>query len=245
MNWNDDGIVLSARKHGEGAAIVSLLTVEHGRHGGLVRGGSGRRARGIYEPGNQVSASWRARLEEHLGTYTCELTKAHAALILNDHLRLAGLSAACAVTEVALPEREPHPALYESLRDLIVEMDREDWLANYVVWELDLLRELGFGLDLASCASTGQSNELVYVSPKSGQAVSMEAGEPYKNKLLRLPGFLMGASESITKEDVEQGLELTGYFLGHHVFIQGRNGEPPARTRLVDRVKQSSTIFGS
>ena len=119
MNWTDIGIVLSARKHGEGSAIVSLLTEEHGRHAGLVKGGSGKRARGIYEPGNLVSATWKARLEEHLGTFTCELTKAHAALVFDDQIRLAVLSAACAVTEVALPEREPHPALYESLTALL------------------------------------------------------------------------------------------------------------------------------
>jgi len=245
LNWTDDGIVLSARKHGEGAAIVSLLTVDHGRHAGLVRGGSGKRARGIYEPGNQVSATWKARLEEHLGSYSCELIKTHAALILDDQLRLAGLSSACAVTETALPEREPHPSLYESLLDLLNGLASADWLAHYVVWELDLLRELGFGLDLSSCAATGQADELVYVSPKSGQAVSVSAGEPYKNKLLRLPDFLINGAAVAENENVQQGLELTGYFLDRHVFIHGRNGAPQARTRLVDRVKQLATISGS
>ncbi len=245
MNWTDIGIVLSARKHGEGASIVSLLTEEHGRHAGLVKGGSGKRARGIYEPGNLVSATWKARLEEHLGTFTCELTKAHAALVLDDQIRLAVLSAACAVTEVALPEREPHPALYESLTALLGRLAAEDWLAHYVVWELDLLRELGFGLDLTSCVATGQLEELIYVSPKSGQAVSIGAGEPYKNKLLRLPLFLMDGTVAIENTDIEAGLVLTGYFLDRHVFIHSRTGAPPARTRLIDRVIQLSTISGS
>jgi DNA repair protein RecO (recombination protein O) len=245
MNWSDIGIVLSARKHGEGSAIVSLMTPEHGRHAGLVRGGSGKRARGIYEAGNLVAVEWRARIEEHLGTFTCELLKPQAALYLDDSLRLAGLSSACSVLEMALPERESHPDVYESLFNFIANLESDTWLESYVEWELHLLAELGFGLDLSSCASTGQQDELIYVSPKSGQAVSTNAGEPYKDKLLALPDFLMGAPNVDQQTDfgaVFLGLHLTGYFMDRHIFIHNKNGAPPARTRLVDRVKQKNTI---
>lgn len=245
MNWSDIGIVLSARKYGEGSAIVSLMTLTHGRHMGLVRGGSGKRARGIYQAGNLVSADWRARIEEQLGSFTCELLKPEAALYLDDSLRLAGLSSACAVLEVALPEREPHPEVYESLFNFIANLESEDWLERYVRWEIALLAELGFGLDLTSCASTGQADELIYVSPKSGRAVSTTAGEPYKDKLLALPGFLQRAGEAVGKPDynaIYQGLHLTSYFMDRNVFIHNRNGAPPARTRLVDRVKQKHII---
>ena len=245
MKWSDFGIVLSARKHGEGSAIVSLMTLEHGRHAGLVRGGSGKRARGIYEAGNLVSVEWRARLEDHLGSFTCELLQPQAALYLDDSFRLSGLSSACAVLEMALPEREPHPEIYESLFNFIVNLSEDTWLEEYVKWELDLLADLGFGLDLTSCASTGQNDELIYVSPKSGQAVSTNAGEPYKDKLLALPDFLMNGLENPPEIDFNAlylGLNLTGYFMGRHVFIHHNNGEPPARTRLVDRIKQKHTI---
>ncbi|MBT3989410.1 MAG: DNA repair protein RecO [Rhodospirillaceae bacterium] len=248
MNWSDIGIVLSAKKHGEGSAIVSLMTPEHGRHAGLVRGGSGKRARGIYEAGNLVSVDWQARIEEHLGTFRCELLKPQAALYLDDSLRLAGLSSACAVLEMALPERESHPEIYESLFNFIANLESETWLEDYVHWEIDLLADLGFGLDLTSCASTGQSDELIYVSPKSGQAVSTTAGEPYKDKLLALPGFLQEAVETPAKIDFEaifQGLNLTSYFMDRNVFIHSKNGAPPARTRLVDRVKQKHTLSGN
>ncbi len=245
MNWSDIGIVLSARKHGEGAAIVSLMTPEHGRHAGLVRGGSGKRARGIYEVGNLVSVDWRARVEEHLGTFTCELIKPQAALYLDDSIRLAGLSSACAVLEMALPERESHPEIYESLFNFIANLDSEHWLEDYVRWEIDLLTVLGFGLDLTSCASTGQSDELIYVSPKSGRAISTTAGEPYKDKLLALPGFLQTGGHTPAQIDynaIFQGLYLTSYFMDRNVFIHSKNGAPPARTRLVDRVNQKNTI---
>ncbi|MBT3915954.1 MAG: DNA repair protein RecO, partial [Rhodospirillaceae bacterium] len=227
MNWSDIGIVLSARKHGEGSAIVSLMTPGHGRHAGLVRGGSGKRARGIYEAGNLVSVEWRARLEDHLGSFTCELLQPQAALYLDDSLRLAGLSSACAVLEMALPEREPHPEVYESLFSFIANLSEDTWLEEYVKWELELLAELGFGLDLTACASTGQSEELIYVSPKSGQAVSTNAGEPYKDKLLALPEFLMHGLEGAPEIDFSAlylGLNLTGYFMGRHVFIHHKNG---------------------
>ncbi len=235
MDWSDDAIVLAARKHGETSAIVSLLTSGHGRHAGLVRGGAGRRARGIYQPGNLVRASWRARLPEHLGTYSCELTRAHAADHMQDRLKLAALSAATALTEAALPEREPHEAVYDSTVALLDALAGPGWEATYVRWELALLAELGFGLDLTECAATGTNDDLVYVSPKSGRAVSAAAGAPYHDRMLKLPAFLLpgGEGDGAGGDDIADGLRLTGYFFTHHVFPPGHGRMPAARERLV------------
>ena len=152
MDWADEGIVLSARKHGESAAIVTLLTRAHGRHLGLAHGGAGRRGRGVYQPGNRVTARWRARLAEYLGTYVCELERSVAAAFLDDPARLAGLSAACAVAEVTLPERESHPAVFEAMLALLEAFETPGWDQAYVRWELGLLQELGFGLDASGRA---------------------------------------------------------------------------------------------
>ena len=242
MDWSDDGIVLATRRHGESAAIVQLLTRAHGRHAGLVRGGRGAKARGVLQPGNRVAATWRARLAEHLGVYTCDLTHAHAAELMNDPLRLAGLSAACAIAEVALPEREPHGPLYDGFLALLDAFGGDHWPEVYVRWELGLLGELGYGLDLDRCAATGRKDALAYVSPKTGRAVSLSAGEPYRDKLLPLPGFLIGRPVPGPGE-VPAGLRLTGYFLDKHVFTprrentgSGDSALPPARKRLAERL---------
>lgn len=246
MDWTDTGIVLAARKHGETSVIVSLLTGEHGRHLGLVRGGAGRRARGVYETGNVVAATWKARLEEHLGSFSCELTRAVAAEHLDHPLRLAGLSALAAVTEAALPEREPHEALFGHFARLIDDMTSGNWMRDYVAFEMELLTEMGFGLDLSECAATGATDDLIYVSPKSGRAVSRAGGAPYKGKLLPLPAFLAGAGPSDDDlpgaVDVMDGLTLTGYFLERHVFVHRRGGAPAARQRFIDRLAKSDTI---
>ncbi len=246
MEWSASGIVLSVRHHGESSAIVSLLTQDHGRHLGLVRGGAGRKMRGVLQTGNEVQATWRGRLEEHLGTYTIELTKARAAVLLDDAERLAGLSSLCAITDVALAERELHPALYHGLQSALGAAEESTaWAAVYVRYELGLLQEMGFGLDLSHCAATGITEDLIYVSPKSSTAVSRDAGELYKNKLLPLPAFLLGSQAGgVTIEDIRDGLRLTGYFLERDVFIQMRRPEPAARTRLVERFSRASTISG-
>ena len=247
MDWSDDGIVLAARRHGESSAVVQLLTRGQGRHAGLARGGAGSRGRGIYQPGNLVAARWRARLPEHLGSYTCELAHSYAAALLDDPLRLAALASACAVAEAALPERHPYPKLYGAFIALLDGLDGEpQWAAVYARWELGLLDELGFGLDLSRCASTGVTENLSYVSPKSGRAVSREAGAPYRDKLLPLPGFLAGNAGGGDTEapDIAAALRLTGHFLGRHVFAPHHKGLPPARDRFVDRFTRTPTISG-
>ena len=190
MEWSDTGIVLSARRHGESAAVVSLLTEHHGRHAGLVQGARGRRGRGLYEPGNTLAARWQARLAEHLGRYTCELVRAQSSVLLDDPPRLAALAAVCALTEATLAERHPYPQVYRALGHLLDALEaNERWAETVVRWELVLLGELGFGLDLSACAATGAVEGLAYVSPRSGRAVSREAGAPYVEKLLPLPPF--------------------------------------------------------
>jgi DNA repair protein RecO (recombination protein O) len=238
MEWNDDSIVLSARKHGESSAIVTLMTREHGRHAGLVRGGSGRRARGIYQPGNRLTARWSARLAEHLGSLSCELTEAVAANLMSDALKLAGLSAACAMAETALPEREPHAPIFEGLSALLGALHETGWPSAYVKWELGLLKELGFGLDLSACAATGVTDNLAYVSPKSARAVSAEAAEPYKKSLLILPPFLLSPGAAGPPGEVVDGLTLTGHFLERHVYGHQSHQLPPARQRLYERLRR-------
>jgi len=242
MDWSDHAFVLSTRKHGETSAIVTLMTRERGVHAGLVRGGSGRAKRGDLQPGNLVSAHWRGRLPEHLGSYTCELIHAHGATLLDSPDPLAGLSAALAVSEGALPERESHRAVFDGLSVLLGALEGEDWPSVYVKWELGLLGELGFGLDLESCAATGSNDHLAYVSPKSGRAVSVAAAEPYLKSLLALPPFLLTSGVAGNPREIIDGLTLTGYFLDRHVFGHSGKGEaPPARHRLLERLQKQIT----
>lgn len=238
MEWHDVGIVLAARRHGETSAVVSLLTAEHGRHAGLVRGGATSRARGVYQAGNEVTARWRARLAEHLGTYTCEPLRARAAALLEDPLRLAGLTAACAIAEAALPERYAYPALYRRFVALLDALESDaHWPEVYARWELDLLGELGFGLDLSCCAVTGQAEDLAFVSPRSGRAVSAAAGAAYREKLLPLPHFLL-ADGPAKEGEIGAALKLTGWFLEHHLLADQGGRAPPARDRLIARLSR-------
>ena len=238
MQWHDSGFVLAARRHGENALIVELLTREHGRHLGLVRGGQSPRLRAVLQLGNEVAASWRGRLPEHLGTFGCELVHAHAARFLDDPDRLAGLASAVALVAAALPEREPHADVCALLAQLIDALDAcAEWPAQYVAWECQLLAALGFGLDLARCAATGTTTDLAYVSPRTGRAVSRQAGAPYHDKLLVLPEFLWRDAPADLAQ-VTLGLGLTGHFLLHHLLLPHGRTMPAARSRLSDRMQR-------
>ncbi len=242
MQWSDDGFVIATLKHGESAAIVSLLTREHGRHAGLVRGGAGRRQRGTLQIGNLVRATWRARLAEHLGNLTCELTGAHAAGLLDHKMPLLALGAAAGLLEMSLPERAPHPEMFEQFAGLVEALAEPGWEARYVRWEVGLLADIGFGLDLGECAATGATDGLAYVSPRTGRAVSVEAGEPYRHRLLALPAFLHDPERGADARQFLDGLTLTGHFLTTHVLAPDGRKLPAARIRLVDGIARTSTI---
>ena len=238
MDWRDEGIVLSARAHGESGLIASLLTRDHGRHAGFVNGGVSRRARPIWQPGNLVAIGWRARLSEQLGNYTAELREAHAARALEDATELAGLAAACAVIDAALPEREPHPAMFDGCLAFLSALGHLGWPTIYVRLELGLLQELGFGLDLTACALTGATTDLAYVSPKTGRAVSRAAAAPYKEKLVALPAFLSTGGLASDAAELRQGLELTAFFLERHVFWPHNKPLPAARARFMETLQR-------
>jgi DNA repair protein RecO (recombination protein O) len=233
MEWCDEGVVIGVRSHGETSAIAEILTAEHGRCLGMVRGGRSRHMRPVLQPGNLVMATWRARLEDHLGVFQLEPLALKAGFILAYPFRLSGLSTLMALAQM-LPEREPHPKLYHAAHVVLSAIEDDSvWPALLVRWEMGLLDELGFGLDLSKCAATGVAEELHYVSPKSGRAVSREAGLPYQDKLFSLPGFLRGDSEFLLG-DVLAGLKLTGYFLERHVFGPRAIAMPQARQWLAD-----------
>ena len=234
MEWTDHGIVLSTRPHSETGLVASLLTRAHGRHAGFIHGGVSRKSRPIWLPGNVVEVAWRARLAEQLGNYTGELREPHAARALDDASELAGLAAACAMVDAALPEREPHPALYEGFHVFLGVLGHPGWPAIYVRLELGLLQELGFGLDLEKCALTGTTEDLAFVSPKTGRAVSRIAAEPYRDKLMALPAFLSTGGLPTDAEALRQGLDLTGFFLERHVFWPHNKPLPGARTRFME-----------
>ena len=236
MDWESEGYILSVKKHGETSAIIDVFTPDKGRHLGLVRGGVSRRSRPVLQPGNKVKVAWRGRLSEHLGAYTVEALSARAAELMDDRLSLSGLNAICAVARECLPEREPHIDVYRALEVLIENLhDPEIWPALYVRWEAGLLTAMGYGLDLKSCAATGVNDNLTHVSPRSGRAVSASAAEPYKDKLLTLPGFLLGRPYA-PLEDVADGLSLTGYFLETRVQWGVNKTLPEARTRMIERL---------
>jgi DNA repair protein RecO (recombination protein O) len=238
MFWQDEGVVLSARRHGESAAIVTLMTREHGRHAGLVRGGGGKRARSLYQPGNRLQITWRARLVDQLGQLSAEPLALLAARLLHDPDRLACLGAACALLDAGLPERDPHPSLYGALNDFLeVLVEDRQWLECYVRFELELLAELGFGLDLSACAVTGDTDGLVFVSPASGRAVSRRGAGTYAPRLLPLPGFLIGR-EPADDAAILEGLRLTGAFLRRHLFDATERAVPAARERLLSRISR-------
>ncbi len=230
--WKDRGIILAARPHGEGGAIVSVLTEYHGRHAGYVRGAFSRRMRGILQPGNLVDLQWSARISDSLGSYSIEQERNLAAPYLADPLRLRAIQSACALCDSALPEREGHPGLFYGLQLMFDAMADDIWGAAYVVWELAFLKELGFGLNLTRCAGGGDPADLAYVSPRSGHAVSNEAAAPYKDRLLPLPAFLSPQKGNADETEILKGLRLCGYFLRHWVYVHHSKGIPPERARF-------------
>ena len=237
MNWSDEAIVLSIRTHGETSSILEALTREHGRHLGLVHGGTSAKRRAVLQPGNSVHLSWRARLAEHLGTYTAEPVRLRAGEMFETRASLIGLNAFVAIAGAVLPEREPHSAAYEGamvLLETIMGHDFKAWGQVFACWELALLDELGFGLDLSTCAGTGSTENLVYVSPRSGRAVSRQAGEPYQDKLLPLPTFLGDAKKAASSKDLAAALRLTAHFLNQWVLAPHERRLPEARRRLGD-----------
>ena len=234
MEWRDEGILLSVRRHGETSAIIEVFTQDRGRHAGVVRGGTGRKIAPILQPGAQLDVAWRARLEDHIGTFTVEPVRSRAALVMGDRLALAGLNAVTALLSFCLPDREAHQELYrrsEQLLDLLGQ--NEVWPLAYLKWEVSLLEEMGYGLDLSVCAVTGGSDDLVYVSPKSGRAVSRQGAGDWADRLLPLPPVLRGDGPAPDAE-ITEALQTTGYFLSAHLAAQlGSRPVPDARERFV------------
>ena len=238
MEWSDHGLVLSVRPHGETSAIASLLTRTQGRHAGLVRGGAGRQLRPVLQPGNLLAVTWRARLADQLGNFTCEPDRLFGSAVIDDPVRLLALSSAVALADLALPEREAHPAVFDGLKIVLECLDGEHWPSVLVKWEVGVLGDLGFGLDLERCAATGRNDDLAYVSPRTGRAVGLAAGEAYRDRLLRLPRFLIEPGTSGDAGEVYDGLVLTGYFLERHVLAPLHKGLPPARQRLLGWLRE-------
>lgn len=238
MDWRDQGALLSVRKHGESSVIAEIFTAEHGRHAGVIRGGVSRKMTPILQPGAQLDVTWRARLEDHIGSFTVEPIRARA-LIMTDRAALTGLNAITALLGYALPEREPHPDLYQRTQAMLDLLGTNPvWPVAYLRWELALLEALGFGLDLSRCAVTGGAEGLCYVSPKSGRAVSEAGAGEWADRLLPLPADLLGRGQGRLC-DVINGLETTGYFLTHRLALaMGDRPLPEARARLLDRLKR-------
>ncbi|APX90096.1 DNA repair protein RecO [Brevirhabdus pacifica] len=234
MDWRDRGTLLSLRKHGESSVIIQVFTEGHGLHAGVVRGGTGRRLTTILQPGAQLEVVWRARLDQHIGAYTVEPLQSRAGL-LSDRLALSGLNAVCALLAFCLPERAPMPGLYTLTQALLAAMeDSDDWPLDYLHWEMALLEQMGFGLDLTRCTVSGRTEGLTYVSPRTGKAVHAEAAGEWIDRMLPLSPALV-RSEGVGLSDLLAGLATTGHFLANRLAPElGDRPLPKARQRLVD-----------
>lgn len=234
MDWREDGILLSVRGHGETSAILEVFTREHGRHAGVVRGGTSRKLAPVLQPGAQLDLTWRARLEDHIGSFTVEPVKGRAAAVLGDRLALAAMASALALAGFALPERASYPGFYDRTAALLDAMvDGTGWLPAYLDWEVALLEEMGFGLDLSVCAVTGGTEDLAYVSPRTGRAVSVAGAGSWADRLLPLPPCLLG--EPATLDDIRAGMSTTGHFLANRLALAlGDKPLPAARRRFSD-----------
>ncbi len=237
VEWEAAGIVVHSAPFGEGDALAAVFTEDHGLYRGLARGGASRARANIWQVGNLVEARWIARLSDQLGSFSAELVHPSAALAMQSPLALAALSSACAIADGALPEREPHEGVFRGLLHLIVHLAKEGALAELVLWEAGLLGHLGYGLDLSACAVTGARENLRYVSPRSGRAVSEEGAGLWRERLLPLPGFMTGATDPPTPEELAQGLRMTGHFLARDVFGARHRPLPAARTMFYERIR--------
>jgi DNA repair protein RecO (recombination protein O) len=233
--WQDQGIVLAVRAHGESGAIVSLLTEGHGRAAGYVRGARGSKMRGTLELGSVLDVEWQSRSGDGLGAFALELQRSYAADYMRDPLRLAALQSACGLCDEGVPEREGGEGMFLGLIALLDNLESEVWGAAYIMWEIAFLKELGFSLDLSQCAGGGDAMTLAYVSPKTGRAVSYAAGEAYKDKLLPLPDFLKPQGGEPDVENVLKGLQMTGHFFVHRVFAHHSRGIPTSRLLFAER----------
>ena len=238
MEWRDQGIILSTRKHGENSVILEVFTPSQGRHAGVVRGGTSRKMTPILQPGGQVEVQWKARLSEHIGSFTVEPIRSRAA-VLGDRFALAGLNAVTALLSFALPEREAHLALYERTEPLMDLLGQDEiWPLAYLRWELALLDELGFGLDLSSCAVTGRTEGLTHISPKSGRAVTSEGAGESLDRMLPLPQILLGEGPD-DDQAIVAALQTTGHFLEHKLAPSlGNRPLPDARARFLDALSR-------
>ena len=239
MEWRDQGILLNARPHGESAAVIEVFTPGYGRHLGVVRGGSGRKLAPILQPGAQLDIAWRARLEDHIGSFTVEPVRSRAVQAMSDRLALAGLNAVTALLSFSLAERETHPSLYHHSAQLLDLLGQSDlWPLAYLQWEMQLLETLGFGLDLSSCAATGTDHDLVYVSPRSGRAVSELGAGAWASRLLALPPCMLGHGDASDAE-VALALRTTGHFLHHHLAEDMLHKPvPEARARFLNQLSR-------
>lgn len=238
MEWQDNGIILKLSLHGEGKAIVSIFTEDHGRHLGYIRGT--RKQGAFLQPGSLVSCKWQSRLEEQLGAWTIEPQRSLYSSIMGNPACLAALQSACAWIERTLAEREAHPHLYAVFKACLENVHTAKGFSDYVRFEISLLKELGFGLDFRQCALSGRTDDLLYVSPRTGKAVCAEEGEPYKSRLLALPTFLGNTQENVHVKDIVDGLKLTGYFLERFVLTQMNKAMPEARVRLFNILRKQT-----
>ena len=235
VQWNDEGIVLDALKYGDNDAIVTVFTRERGLCRGVLKGGTRSKQRAMIEPGNKVQVEWNARLSEHLGTWHMELREEIASRVLSHRLKLTALGSLCAMLKLSLADQDAHPRLYAQLCHFLEAMQRdENWLAHYVQFELALLEESGFGLDLEQCAATGTRENLRYISPKSGRAVSANAGKPYHDRLLPFANILRGEVREGMLQDISDGLRVTGFFLQHWLLESLQSGLPAIRQQFAE-----------
>jgi DNA repair protein RecO (recombination protein O) len=243
MEWQDQGIVVAVRPHGESSAVVHLLTQNHGLYAGYMKGAQSARGRGILQLGNVVEARWASRIEDSLGSLSLQLEATPGLATWHDARKMLSLQSACAVIHQTLPEREAFTGVYEGMRAYLDMLDGDLWPQGYIVWEINILRALGFGIDVSQCAVTGSTDDLHYISPRSGKAVSVAGAGEYGNRMLSLPSFLSGRGVG-NDDDIAAGLKMTGYFLEKHVFHAVHKGIPDARIKLYEAFAPKEAMVG-